>query len=134
MVPQRKTTITYIKYQVAVGRLEGQSCPRTTTSTTINGVDGEAAAEIAYGSWDAYVNGHWLIAAGVIPRDIEYTPEIDVSPDISKGASRNRYAGRTKLTDSTWSKEFSLADLVRYYEPHNMDVLLRHLEKYENGQ
>ena len=98
-------------------------------------MDGEAAAEIAYGSCDAYyMNGHCLIAAGVIPRDVEDTPEIDVTPDILKGAYRNRYAGRTKLTYLTWSKEFSLADLVRYYEPHNMDVLLRHLEKYENGE
>ena len=98
-------------------------------------MDGEAAAEIAYGCRDAYfMNGHWLIAAGVIPCDIEDTPEIDVSPDRLERPDILCYFSHTKLTDSTWSEEFSLADLVRYYEPHNMEVLLRHLEKYENGE
>lgn len=35
--------------------------------------------------------------------------------------------------ESEWSAEFGLADLVRYYKPHNIDFLLGHLEKYDRG-
>lgn len=87
--------------------------------------------EVLYCAFDANyhsfgLDASLLIAAGVIPDDMDYTLEADASHDDSD----DNWGGPR----GTWSNEFSVADLLRYHEPYNMDVLLRHLKEYESGE